>query len=452
VTQPGWHSEVLAHIGEAEDPPPAADAPVAPEAPETPAGSALAATPPMVLPVVGRATVRPPTSTTGRDAAAPAPPPAPAAHMPPAAYPPPAPTAYAMPAVPAPHPAPAAHMPPAAYPPPAPAAYATPAAPVPAVPAPHAVAAAPVPAPPLPALPVPRSTAPVPAADSAVLGGLVGRQPSGDGMRSSIVRVARRALGATASAEAYEISNDLRQVVQPVTTCRRILVSGVRGGAGATTLAALLGLAYAGHRHERTLAMDVTSGNGSLSFRLGDAAVWSYHDVARLTQQPDLDQAARLVQSRGQLSLLPRPPAVDIDSYWTTSAVLTRFFSLAVVDGGYEALTAPGYLDRAHAHVLAIPATVDGVRTALAWMAAVGPEMWRRTVPVLVGHAPDSGLRLDATRRALDSAAAPATWLGYDRSLATGSALQPKRLSQQTIDTVLHIAGAALTRACGERL
>ena len=260
----------------------------------------------------------------------------------------------------------------------------------------------------------------------------------------------RWVLGASSAARLRAVAEDLRRVAQPVTTCRRIVVAGVRSGAGATTLAALLGLAFATHRRDLTLAVDASGGSGSLAYRLGDAPAWSYQDLASVAGQPDVNQAGLLVRSRGQLSVLPHLPGAAIDDYWTASAALTRFCAVSVVDGGLPALGGIGYLGDAHAMVLAIPATMDSVRTALAWFAHTPPQVRCRAVPVLVGDVPAGGLRRAATVRALGTEV-PTACLPYDRGLATATPVRPRRLRQQTVDASLQIAGTALTLACGAR-
>ncbi|MEV4617880.1 hypothetical protein AB0J74_04060 [Asanoa sp. NPDC049573] len=275
---------------------------------------------------------------------------------------------------------------------------------------------------------------------------LTGRHPRGEPPARAAARVARRLLGARATAEAHAIAGDLGRVTQPVTTCRRVLVAGVAGGAGATTLAALLALAYTGHRRDRVLALDATAGGGSLPFRIGSAVRWSYPDLVAAGP----DDAARVLRGGERLGVLDRPAGVDLDDFWTVGSWIARYYAVGVLDGGAEGATDPRYLAHMHSLVLAVPATVDGVRAALVWLDRAGPEVAGRTVPVLVGHAPVHGLRDGPALRAL-AAGTPAVPLAYDRSLATGAPLWPKRLGLPTVDAALRIAGLALTIACGGR-
>ncbi|HEV7712621.1 MAG TPA: hypothetical protein VGP16_30795 [Asanoa sp.] len=297
------------------------------------------------------------------------------------------------------------------------------------------------------ARPAPPAAPPAdPAAAAKAVRALTGRHPHGEPPARAALRVARRLLGTRATAEAHAIAGDLGRLTQPVTTCRRILVAGVAGGAGATTLAALLGLAFTGHRRDRVLALDATAGAGSLSFRIGSAVHWSYPDLVR----SGLDDAARVIRASERLGVLDRPAGVDLDDFWTVGSWIARYYAVSVLDGGADGATDPRYLAHMHSLVLAVPATVDGIRAALTWLDRTGPEIAGRTVPVLVGHAPVHGLRDGPALRAL-STGSPAVPLGYDRSLATGAPLWPKRLGLPTVDAVLRIAGLALTIACGGR-
>ena len=308
----------------------------------------------------------------------------------------------------------------------------------------------PVPRPPA-QLPVPPPPAP---AYLAYPGGPSRGGPPGGGLPGRPLGPSfRRLLGANSPARLRAVEEDLRRVAQPVTTCRRIVVRGVCNGAGVTTLAALLGLVFATHRRDLTLAVDASVGSGSLASRLGDMPVWSYQDVASLAGEPDSSRVGQMVRSRGRLSVLPHSAGFSVDGSWTASTVLTRFCAVSIVDGGLAGPTGVGSLADAnagcHATVLAVLATMDGVRAALAWFARTPPQLRSRVMPVLVGDVSAGGLRRAATLRALSSEV-PAACLPYDRGLAVAAVpVSARRLRQQTVDAVLHVAGAALTLACG---
>jgi hypothetical protein len=249
------------------------------------------------------------------------------------------------------------------------------------------------------------------------------------------------------SGEVHALTDDLHRMQQPITTCRRILVAGVRGGAGATTLAALLSCAYVRYRGDGALALETTRGHGSLAYRLGAAMRLTSEDASSLVRRPPGEAAAALSQHQRRPTLLSRPGTMDLDAYRDVSTRLMRFFGLAVIDGGHDAVIQPGYLADGHSLVLAIPATLDGMRTALAWFAEVAPDLRARTVPVLVDQSPDATLNHARATESLRGAGAPACVLEYDRSLAVGAPLQPVRFARLTTPAVARIGAAALTLA-----
>jgi hypothetical protein len=247
--------------------------------------------------------------------------------------------------------------------------------------------------------------------------------------------------------EVHALTDDVHRIQQPITTCRRILVAGVRGGSGATTLAALLSYAYVRYRTDGTLALETTRGHGSLAYRLGAAMRLTATDASALVRRPPGEAAAALSQHQRRPTLLSRPGALDLDAYRAVSTRLMRFFGLAVIDGGHDAVIQSGYLADGHSLVLAIPATLDGMRTALAWFAEVAPDLRARTVPVLVDQSPDSALNHAKAAESLRGAGVPACVLGYDRSLAAGAPLEPGRFARLTAPAVARIGAAALTLA-----
>jgi hypothetical protein len=89
-----------------------------------------------------------------------------------------------------------------------------------------------------------------------------------------------RGLRRSADLQAAEARTTRAALALPVSTCRRIAVVSVRGGAGKTTLAALLSMALAEHREDRLLAVDADAVLGSLPMRLDMAAARSPHDLA----------------------------------------------------------------------------------------------------------------------------------------------------------------------------
>ena len=93
--------------------------------------------------------------------------------------------------------------------------------------------------------------------------------PHGDGFAR---RAARFALHLVTTTRATRELAELAEAAQaPVTTGRRIAVVSVRGGAGRSTVTALLGSVFAARRADHVLVADADPDHGSLAWRLGVA-------------------------------------------------------------------------------------------------------------------------------------------------------------------------------------
>jgi hypothetical protein len=276
--------------------------------------------------------------------------------------------------------------------------------------------------------------------------------PKGDPAWPRLRRALATVTGsASGSARVHAYTDDLARIQQPVTTCRRILVAGVRGGAGATTVAALLAGALARFRSDAVLACETNRGHGSLAYRLTAVRPWSGAEVAGLLGGEPDDAVRALAGQRGQVHLLTRPGGLDLETYRETYTALLRFFGVAVLDAGHDAMVVPGHLGTGHSLVLAIPATLDGMRTALTWYGEVGPQRLPGTVAVLVEQNPGRGLNLARAADRLRAAGSLVCVLRYDRSLAAGAPLSPRHYAEATTPAVVQVAAAALTAACGNR-
>ena len=272
-----------------------------------------------------------------------------------------------------------------------------------------------------------------------------------------------RELGGSAAQEARRTVGISQQLAQPVTTGRRIAVASVRGGAGKSTVAALLGSALAAHRIDRILAVDADPYLGSLGPRLGAASplpVRVFGPAGPSTFRDFGEAEPYLAHVAGRLWALTgdagsaAETGLELDAFRAATAALARFFAVTVTDAGAGLLTElnRGIVAGAHALVLVAPSTVDGVMSAgraLAWLAA-GPlaGLAGRTVIVLNAISPEASA-IDAGRA---SAALAATGpvvvrLPFDRHLASGSLLDPYLLGAGTRTALLEIAAEALTRA-----
>jgi MinD-like ATPase involved in chromosome partitioning or flagellar assembly len=251
-------------------------------------------------------------------------------------------------------------------------------------------------------------------------------------------------------------------IQHPVTTGRRIAVTGIGGGSGKSTVAALIAAVFARYRQDRVLALDLDPEFGSLPLRLGMRARYTLADLAEIdaeTVQFDgvEPRLARLGQSLWALPGHRGTLGVHSDAalYRTAGVPLSRFFGVTVTDCGAGISTAlhRAVLSAAHAQVLVAPATVDGVTStgrALDWMNANGlRDLVNRTVVVFAVRTPHLA-RLTEVKRAakvLAEARIGSVKLGFDRHIATGSVLDAGHLAYPTRVTAIAIAAEALRRS-----
>jgi MinD-like ATPase involved in chromosome partitioning or flagellar assembly len=362
----------------------------------------------------------------------------------------------------------------------APGARALEAAPLPAG---AAEAAAPAPAAPGPVGPVtPAASGEAPPADPAAPEESL-RGPGSDDLdperftrarhhRDPLVRQAarrvREALGVGASREVREATARAGRLRQPVTTIRRIAVLSGRGGAGKTTVAALVATALAAARPDRVLAVDAAPDLGSLALVAGASSPRPPAAFARAAPQPQTfeDADPHLGRTDGGLWLLTGPtgptapgsdPRLDLPAYRTAVAALSRFFAVLVTDCGPDPASPLnlGVLEDAHALALVAPATVDGLvstHQAIARLRQTSASLLPRTVVVLSAQTPH-GEAVDLKRgtRTLASQGVRVARLPYDRHLAAGARLRPDLLGERTTTAVIGLAADLLDFAVSDR-
>ncbi|MCP2337571.1 AAA family ATPase [Actinomadura rupiterrae] len=277
-------------------------------------------------------------------------------------------------------------------------------------------------------------------------------------------RVGRGAVRPFVPADEARAKAELAASIQrPVTTGRRIAVLGMRGGAGKSTIAALLATVFAHYRHDRVLALDVDPDLGSLPLRLGITRSRALADLAGTAGgfQTFADVESHLIRATERLWALPGnrgqigDSPLDATIYRDTALPLTRFFGITLIDCG-SGVTRPlprAVLEGVHAQVLVAPATVEGARSvgrALDWMGSNGLRGHvPRTVAVFTVKSPHTRrtLDIDGTSAILAEAGVSCLKLDYDRHVASGAPISPPRLAEATSTTAVRLAALALDRA-----
>ncbi|REE96559.1 MinD-like ATPase involved in chromosome partitioning or flagellar assembly [Thermomonospora umbrina] len=289
---------------------------------------------------------------------------------------------------------------------------------------------------------------------------LVRRRAHGDSALRRVGRGVRKAVGASAAGDLRETTGVAQRIQSPVPSCRRIAVTSIRGGAGKTTVAALLAAVIAEHRDDRVLAMDADSGLGSLPLRLGAQPERSMHDLAAAQPRSWEETAQFLATTEQGLWLLSatargRVSELELETFQTAAAGVGRYFSAAVIDcgAGIVARLQRGVLASAHAQVFVTPGTVDGAlsaRQTLSWFVGSGyEELLSRTVVALVTHSPhaDGDADLERARQVLSDGGLPVVVVPYDRHLATGTAISPARVSGTVRAAASWIAAEVFARS-----
>jgi MinD-like ATPase involved in chromosome partitioning or flagellar assembly len=275
----------------------------------------------------------------------------------------------------------------------------------------------------------------------------------------------RAVVGRQTSREIAERTAAAQAASRPITTGRRVAVVSVRGGAGRSTVSALLTTTLAGLRPDPVLAVDADPEPGSLPLRLGPLS-----DGGRTGTDGGIDRAGEFGQvTKGlhrtvsgvwlwrqahaaTLHRLGEPAAVGL--LCDRQRYLSRFFAVLVTDCG------PGLggaangvvLGDAHAIVVTGTATLDGVQgvdTALQRLTARGGHqlLGRCVVAIATATPGPLGVDLDDAVGRLRGYGVPVVVFPHDRQLALGGPIDVHRLGAGVRTASVRLAAAVMDRA-----
>lgn len=287
---------------------------------------------------------------------------------------------------------------------------------------------------------------------------LVRRNVHGDPLMRRVGQGVRRAMGGSAAHDVRQQAAMIERIRQQMPSCRQIAVTSIRGGAGKTTVSALVARAIADFRGDRVLAVDADPGLGSLPLRLGAQAERSLHDLAQVRLNSLEEAGLYLGRSAERLWVLPGSTAgtmsadLDVDTFRAAMGNLTRYFSAAVIDcGAGIGELQRGILSGVHGQVMVAQGTADGAystQSTVDWLAANGyGALLARTVIVLVTHSPHVDSDLERAQQMLSAAGLPVVHVPYDRQLATGATIDVTRISSGSRAATTRIAAEVLARA-----
>ncbi|GAA0499491.1 MinD/ParA family protein [Streptomyces olivaceiscleroticus] len=285
---------------------------------------------------------------------------------------------------------------------------------------------------------------------------VVGRKPRhGESFAARATRNLRRTVSSSAAREVADTTATAEVLQQPVTTGRQIAVTAIRGGSGKSTVAALLGTAYAHYRQDPVLFVEADPSLGSLPLRLGAETLrWTTGDLAGIVepQMSLLDVTGYLVQLPDNAWLLPGSQGqigamLPIKAYERVMVSLRRYFGVTVVDcETLPAEVARVALSAAQARVLTTPATLEGITSTYAilqWMQGLPPHVIAGTVVVITELVPHGGLELAEAVKKLQSTGATVRTLPYDRHLAAGGTIRTELLAHATREAATRLAADA---------
>ncbi|WP_433250332.1 AAA family ATPase [Actinomadura nitritigenes] len=302
---------------------------------------------------------------------------------------------------------------------------------------------------------------PLPRWPSVAPDDLVLKNVHGDSMMRRLRRAAAGPFRAAEDVQALEVSGHWIQ--HPVTTGRRIAVTGIRGGAGKSTVSTLIAAAFARFRRDRVLALDLDPEFGSLPLRLGVRPGRSATDLTRVAVgTASFEEVETRLERLGErLWALPGSRdfmgsgRLDAAAYRSAGLPLSRFFGVTIADCGAGIRTDlhRAVLADAHAQLLVTPATPEGAASAGAALDWLGRSNLRglvpRTIVVFTVHSWTGSRAFDlaGARRILRDAGAEALLLGYDGHLAIGTTIDPEHLGYSARISAIELAAAALRAA-----
>lgn len=290
---------------------------------------------------------------------------------------------------------------------------------------------------------------------------LLRRNPHGDPLMRRLGQGVRKAVGTSTAGQARDTAELTARISAPVSSCRRIAVTSIRGGAGKSTLAALIADVIREHRGDRVVAVDADPGLGSLTRRLGVNTSGSMLQLAAARPQAWAQVEACLARTHEGLYVLPAAPAgaiadeLDPAVFHRATGPLHRYFSAAVIDcaGGLTGSLLHDILAGSHAQVFVVPGTVDGAmsaRAAINWIHQNGfAALLTRTVIALVVHTPSPDADLERARQLLSTGGIPVILVPFDRHLAAGTTVSRERVGMPTATAATQITAEAFTRAVG---
>ncbi|WP_415853966.1 hypothetical protein [Sinomonas sp. G460-2] len=228
---------------------------------------------------------------------------------------------------------------------------------------------------------------------------------------------------------------------------RYVPILSRKGGVGKTTVTTLLGMALAGLREDRVIALDANPDRGTLSDRNPGRANFTARSLVK--DRFGVDSFAQLsaytAREGSRLDVLASDAdpmvadAFDDGDYRAVTDILGRYYSIVLTDSGTGMVHSvmKGTLDKADAVVLVSGGSVDEARLAsetLSWLEAHGRHDLVKKAIVVVNMAAGDGTRvdIDEIEDHFRTRVAHVIRIPHDRHLAEGSQIEFEKLRSET--------------------
>lgn len=261
-----------------------------------------------------------------------------------------------------------------------------------------------------------------------------------------------RVVVGSVSGAVQELTAADRALRMPLPLVRRIGVVQVRGGVGASTLAATVASTYAGRRSGLVLGVNASAGSRALGWHAGLEQSAPEDDPARARPRRAADAVAGLPRTPGGVHVLDLAAAGSSTSptpavgWFDAVGPIGRFFDVVVTDWGVRPAPLDLGLVAGSSHTVCVVARAD--RHSAEEAAAVVPAI-RETEdrPHVVVALVDVGSTGEAAvADVLGDAGIPAIRVPFDRALggttpvgsrdlATGTRLALRRLATELLGT-----------------
>jgi pilus assembly protein CpaE len=236
------------------------------------------------------------------------------------------------------------------------------------------------------------------------------------------------------------MTETINAILKPITVHERarqgklVFMLGIRGGCGASTLAAHTAWNLAEIRRRRTLLLDLDLQNGDAALQLDFAPSHALFEALEYPERVDklyLDRAVKHVTERLDLlaSLEPLGSAAGIgeDSVLSLLDKLLRRYRYLIADLPAEAaVRLKNVLHLPSICILVSNASLSSARDVARWREHVGPSTSERTILHVMNQTTRGGL--SAAEFAKAAGAAPDVVIPYDRELAQAATLGMKAM------------------------